>query len=223
MNDQRKKIMTIELKGDPSISFAADDYAIGILLRLSPGLEHVKISHPDKGELAVSPKHGSYFYHVADAAEFFQADKSSFTVTEVDEKFPPEMYHRRIEDLLWEAALHAAQGRLIDGLHIYDVLQFTRWPNLTRVPLTPNVMRICALLTRFPSGVHLARAILDVEEKEIYSVCSAAKAIGIVNLMNRKNQPDAAEEARVVAQAQKASASGPGQFLNRLFMKLSGL
>jgi len=214
--------MTLELKNDPSISFVADDYAIGILLSLSPEMEHVKITHPEKGELVISPRRGEYARRILDAAGFFQAPRSSFTVAEVKEQIPPSIQKGRIEDLLWEATLHAAQGRLIEGLHKYDVVQFTRWPNLTRVPLTPNVMRICALLTRFPSGTYLAQAILNIGAAEIYSVCSAAKVIGIVKQVNRNMKPDA-EEEKQIAEGGRAAESKSGQFLGRLFSKLSGL
>lgn len=214
--------MTFELAGDPGKSFVADDYAVGILLKLSPEQEHIRISHPEKGELLVNPKRGEYISRISDTAGFFQAHKSSLTVTEVKEQFPPVVLARRMEDLLWESALHAAQGRLIDGLRKYDVVQFTRWPNLTRVSLTPNVMRICALLSRYPSGISLGYKILKIEEAEMYSVCSAAKVVGIVNLMNRELQADSADEAAVAAHEQGTNASKAGLF-GRLFAKLSGL
>ncbi len=202
--------------------FSVDEYAIGILLRLPPELEHVRISHPEMGELLVSPRRGQYISRISDAAGFFQAHKSSLAVTEINDQFPPVALTLRMEDLLWEAALHASQGRLIDDLRKYDVVQFTRWPNLTRVSLTPNVMRICALLTRYPSGICLGYKILKVDEAEMYSVCSAAKIIGIVNLVNRKIQPDAEDEALLKAHEQGATEAKSG-LLGRLFSKLTRL
>lgn len=216
-----------ELKWNPGAeecrrnSFVADDYVLGVLLGLSSGLEHVRISHPEKGELLVSPKRGEYIARISDTAGFFQAQKSSFSVTEIKEKFPPAAL--RMEDLLWDAALHAAQGRLIDGLRKYDVVQFTRWPNLTRVSLTPNVMRICALLTRHPTGIILSYKILKIDEAELYSVCSAAKVIGIANLVNRKIEPDDSDAALLAAHEQGANELKSKNFFGRLFAKLSGL
>lgn len=215
--------MTFELAGDPGKSFIADDYAVGILLKLSPEQEHIRISHPEKGVLLVNPKRGEYISRISDTAGFFQAQKSSLTVTEIKELFPPVVIARRMEDLLWEAALHASQGRLIDGLRKYDVVQFSRWPNLTRVSLTPNVMRICALLTRYPSGINLGHKFLKIEEEEMNSVCSAAKVLGIVNLLNRKIQLDAEDEAQLKAHEQKQDESKSGRLWGRLFAKLTGL
>lgn len=200
--------------------FSADAHVLGILLRLPPELEHVRISHPAMGELLVSPKRGEYISRVSDAAGFFQAHEASFAVAEVEAPFPPADGSGRMEDLLWEAALHASQGRLIEGLRKYDVVHFTRWPNLTRVSLTPNVMRICALLTRYPSGISLGHKILKIDEAEMYSVCSAAKTIGIVNLVNRKIQPDAEDDALLKAHEQGASDAKSG-LLARLFAKLT--
>lgn len=204
-------------------SFTVDDYVIGILLKLAPGHTHVRISHPENGALLVNPKNGECISRISNATGFYRAPRSSFTVTEMNEAFPLTVIAQQMEDILWEAAFHAAQGRLIDDLRKYDVLKFTRWPNLTRVSLTPNVMRICALLTRFPSGVYLGQIILDVEEAEMYSVCSAAKVIGIVNMLNRSIKPDEAEVKLATAHVQKADESKSGQFLGRLFAKLSGL
>lgn len=204
-------------------SFFPEDYVIGILLELSSDQEFVKISHPENGELMVSPKHGRYISKITDATVFFQAQKSSFTVTYIQEKFPPVLEVRRIEDLLWEAVLHASQGRLIEGLRKYDVVQFTRWPNLTRVSLTPNAMRICALLTRFPSGIYLSQVILNIDEAEINSVCSAAQIIGIVKLLNRKFEIDSEEIALVESKKLVVNDSNSGNFFSRLFAKLSAL
>jgi hypothetical protein len=214
--------MALESMSDPGISFAVDDYAIGILLNLSPETESVKITHPDKGDILISPKRGEYIARISDAPGFFQADKSVFTVTVLKEKFPSDVQVKSMEDLLWEATQHASQGRLIEGLHKYDVVQFTRWPNLTRVSITPNVMRICALLTRFPSGAHLAQAILGIKAAEMYAVCSAAKVIGIVKLLNRTMKSDADEDKQVEELGRRAESKS-GLFLGRLFSKLSGL
>lgn len=204
-------------------SFSVDDYVIGILLKLLPQQAYVKISHPDKGSLLVSPKSGECISHISDHAGFYKAPHTSFTVTEMSEAFPLTVVAKNIEDVLWEATFHAAQGRLIEDLRKFDVLQFTRWPNLTRVSLTPNVMRICALLTRFPSGLYLGQVILNIEEAEMYSVCSAAKVIGIVNMLNRSLKPEELEVKLAEAHVHKADESKSGQFLSRLFAKLSGL
>ncbi|MFA6901948.1 MAG: hypothetical protein WC236_02570 [Gallionellaceae bacterium] len=204
-------------------SFFPEDYAIGILMELSSEHEFVKISHPENGELWVSPKQARYISKISNAEVFFKAPRSSFSVTVMKEKFPPVIDVRRMEDLLWEAALLASQGRLIDGLRKYDVVQFARWPNLTRAPLTPNVMRICALLSRFPSGIFLSQVILNVEEAEINSVCSAAQVIGIVKLLNRKFEIDSEEVAMAELKKQTVIASNEGKFFARLFAKLSSL
>ena len=208
---------------DRRSSFFPEDYVIGILMGLSPEQEFVKISHTEYGELLVSPKHGRYISKITDAATFFQAQKSSFTVTEMQEKFPPVIEVRRLEDLLWEAVLHASQGRLIDGLRKFDVVQFTRWPNLTRVSLTPNALRICALLSRCPSGIYLSQVILNVDEAEMNTVCNAAQVVGILKLLNRKFESDPEELAIAESKKQILNTSNEGRFFTRLFAKLSTL
>jgi hypothetical protein len=204
-------------------SFFPEDYVIGILLELSSEQEFLKISHPEYGELLVSPRHGRYISKITDTTAFFQAQKFSFNVIEMQEKFPPVLEVLRLEDLLWEATLHASQGQLIEGLRKYDVVQLTRWPNLTRVSLTPNAMRICALLTRFPSGIYLSQVILNVDEAEINSVCSAAQVIGIVKLLNRKFEIDSEEVAIAESKKLAVNDSNSGKFFGRLLAKLSAI
>ena len=207
---------------DQRNSFFTEDYVIGILLNLSAELEFVKISHPENGELWVSTRQGRYISKINDVTAFFQAPKSLFTITEMQEKYPSVIEVRRMEDLLWEAALHASQGRLIDGLRKYDVVKFTRWPNLTRVSLTPNAMRICALLTRCPSGLNLSQVILNVDEAEMNSVCSAAQIVGILKILNRKFEPDAEELAIAESKKLAVNDTHTGKFFGRLFARLSG-
>jgi hypothetical protein len=91
---------------------------------------------------------------------------------------------RNIDELLWTAAFHLSQGHLMEGCNTFDVVQFRHWPNLSRLPHTPNSMRIVAMLTRHPTSIALAHRLLKIEAKELYQVYSAARCAGLVRVVN---------------------------------------
>jgi hypothetical protein len=97
---------------------------------------------------------------------------------------------RPLSELLWNCALLTSAGNLLPGCRRDDVVQLTRWPNLTRVHATANSMRIAALLTARPTSLVLASRILDIDESEIFSFYSAARYAGLTRTMNR---PDSLE------------------------------
>jgi len=95
---------------------------------------------------------------------------------------------RNIDELLWTAAFYASQGRLMAGCNTYDVVQIRHWPNLSRLPQTPNTARIMALLTRYPTSISLAYRLLKISAEEIYRVYSAARCAGLAYAVNGQVQ-----------------------------------
>lgn len=60
------------------------------------------------------------------------------------------------------------------------------WPNFTRLPQTPNSLRIAALLVQHPTSVTLAARLLKIEREELYQFYSAARCAGLARAVNRK-------------------------------------
>jgi hypothetical protein len=174
--------------------FSPSEYFLGIAGKAVSAGARSHVSLPGRGEVLIVPDKGAYFADVPDMVEFCRAPASEFKVTHAR----AEEYGRlsasatsgHIPELLWEAALHASQGRLVgswsneESVHIYDVVRFHHWPNLTRVSQTPNTMRICALLTREPSSIMLVSRKLGIDHEEMYQVYSAACSYGIVNVIS---------------------------------------
>lgn len=212
--------------------FSPSDYLLGIVTRIAASGENAHITLPGKGELVVVPEQGAYFSDVPDMAEFCQAPAAAFRVAHPTK----DEYARlsssgaagHIPELLWEAAFHASQGRLVgsrsneDAVHLYDVIRFHHWPNLTRVSQTPNTMRICALLTRQPSSILLVARKLGIEPEEVYKVYSAACSYGIVNVIsNHLGQADV--QASIDDGSTPSGMSHHPGLIRALFSKLAGL
>lgn len=210
--------------------FSPGGYFLGLAKRLAASNSNARIALPGKGEVSIFPEQRKYYSNVPDMAEFCQAPASAFEVSSLrkdEDAHQQKMGHEKnINELFWHAAFHASQGRLIESssngetVHIYDVIRFHHWPNLTRLPKTQNTMRICALLTRNPSTIMLVHRKLGIEPKEVYQVYSAACSSGLVNVIsNHLGQTDTQAD---IENVQTEMQQGHG-LLRSLFAKISRL
>lgn len=95
---------------------------------------------------------------------------------------------RPLDELIWSCAWHQSAGELLDGCRRDDVVSFTRWPNLSRIPHKGTTHRIVALLTQRPSSIVLASRLLHVDEADVAQVYSAGKRAGYAAPINRQVQ-----------------------------------
>ncbi len=195
-------------------SFAPAAHLLGIVQRIVAARGSARIVLPGRGDVAVFAGRGEYRADVQDMAEFCLAPAAHFEVSTITEAAITAYAgpSRHVRDLLWCAAFHASQGSLVEGCSKYDVVRFRHWPNLTRLPVTQNSARICALLTRHPTTVMLVHHILGIEKKEVYQVYSAAHSAGLVE---KGGEPVADE-----AQTQPSQSRG---LFRSLFAKIAGL
>jgi len=91
---------------------------------------------------------------------------------------------RNIDELLWQAGYHASGGRLMEGCNWNDVVKLNYWPNFTRLPTTPNCLRIAALLASQPTTIEYTILSLKVKRKEIYQFYCAARCSGAISTVN---------------------------------------
>jgi hypothetical protein len=117
-------------------------------------------------------------------------------------------------------AFYLYEDNLIESCSENDVIQFSRWPNLTRLPVTPHTARICALLTRHPTSIMLVRRVLGIDKKEVNRVISAAFSAGIVNTISRGPSLSSYEPTVAEVKPEQTQKSG---LWNSLFAKISNL
>lgn len=219
--------MTLELSrqsaNDTSTVFAPGGNLLGVVQRILSARINTRIVLPaTREEIAVFPERGEYYANVADMAAFCNAPAAQFDEIAFDDTALAYASGpgRHIGDLLWQVAFHASQGRLIEDCSKYDVVQFRHWPNLTRLPVTPNSARICALLTRHPTTIMLIHRMLGIDKEEVYQNYSAAHSAGLVNAISRNPDP-----ARAEAELAAAMPEAPKErsLFRSLFAKISGL
>jgi hypothetical protein len=212
--------------------FSSEDYFIGIARRVAESRRNARISLPGNGEIVISPSLGEFYAKVQDMVAFCQAPAADFEVVTLNDlkgdQLLTQVTSGKIRELLWTAAFHASRGCLdryssdSDATHIYDVISFTRWPNLTRLPVTPNTMRICALLTRHPTSIGLISRKLHIAPEEVYQVYSAANSYGIVKCLScDTGEPELQDDDASIDQADPVQKQR--NLFQALFTKISRL
>lgn len=177
--------------GDNSVDyFRPDDFVINIIRRAIANEQCVRIGADGVGKLLLLSKQGEYISEFTNPVKFFTTPAKQFQVDVMEAEpvaLPRGARHgRNVDELMWTAAFFASNGRLMEGCRRDDVVQFHHWPNLSRLPVTPNTMRIVALLTRHATSITLAHRLLKVDTPEIYQIYSAARCAGIAHVLNRK-------------------------------------
>lgn len=87
-----------------------------------------------------------------------------------------------IDTFLWKIALWTSKGRISCGVDLNQAVRLKRWPNFTRVLVTPHALRIAALLHRQPCSLIEAARILGVRQQYVFAFFSAAHAQGLTEL-----------------------------------------
>jgi hypothetical protein len=92
---------------------------------------------------------------------------------------------RNIDELMWQAAYYASNGRLMKGLNSDDVVHLKHWPNLSKLPCNSNTFQMAAMLTRHPTTIIFAHRVLKVPQEEINQFYSAAYCAGLAARQKR--------------------------------------
>jgi len=170
-------------------SFDPERYIINVIKRAIANQQNIKITLKNVGDIILLSKRGECIVGTKNLEQMCVADIDQLEVSVLDktelEKYA-SVIGRNIDELLWCAAFHASKGRLMKGCFRDDVVKLRHWPNVTRIPVTPNTMRIIALLTGHPTSIVLAKHLLKIDIGELHQFYSAAHCAGIAHVLNRK-------------------------------------
>lgn len=169
--------------------FDPQEYLLGMLQKAVARKKDITVNHDDLGELVVLTEMGEYHSDISDFQSFCRASSSELKVSELSAKEANAITQekgigRNIDELMWQAGYFAAQGRLMDGLSLSDVVHMKHWPNLTRLPNNFNTFQMTAMLTKHPTTIMFAHRVLKVPEKEICEFYTAAYCAGLAEMLN---------------------------------------
>ncbi len=164
----------------------SSDYFLGLAQDAISRQENVQIEL-GSAYVVILPARREYLTNVTDGRGFYQSAASEFTVKRLGPALPDRFLSdppKRLEDMMWRAAYYVSEGGLTEGCTVFDVVRLRRWPNLTRLPSTPNTFRIFALLSRYPTSIGLVHRMLSISKDEVFRAVSAAYCAGLIEKVN---------------------------------------
>lgn len=119
-----------------------------------------------------------------------------------------------MDAFLWKLSIWTSKGRLPSGLYANHPVYLKQWPNFTRLMITPDAMRISALLAQGPrTPLEIVRE-LNVRPEYVFAFLTACHAIGILDQSTRQTDELVATEKTKVSKK-------PG-LLGKILSKLRG-
>lgn len=98
-----------------------------------------------------------------------------------------DLRHFSQEIFLWNLGLLTCRGRIPSEFTVCNRHYLRRWPNLTRVNVPANAMRILAYWSQQPCSLTDIKEQLDIPYQDIFTVFSAAYAAGLTGEAKRKS------------------------------------
>jgi hypothetical protein len=90
------------------------------------------------------------------------------------------------EAFTWKVTAWISRGRVPSDTHLTMPVVLIHWPNLTRLLMIPNAMRIAALWADQPRSLMNSARALKIPLSQVLTFYSAAKAIGLITLPKRQ-------------------------------------
>jgi len=111
-----------------------------------------------------------------------------------------------IESFIWKLTTWVSRGRIPVGTNLTVPVVLRRWPNMTRLLLTPNALRIAALWTAQPRSLLSTAKALHIPLSHALSFYSAAHALGLIT--GPKRQVDFLFQPEPVVENQRRGMFG---------------
>lgn len=131
--------------------------------------------------------------------------------------------HMSLQSLLWQAGAWTANGRLNQKLQINAPVQLKQWPNLTRLPMLPDALRLAAFLARSPASPALTIKMLRVEVPDLFNFLAAADALELLRYNTPENPVNVVRVAQHSTPADTEVPAAKRSFLGRLLKRIAGI
>lgn len=122
---------------------------------------------------------------------------------------------QNMDAFLWKLTLWTSKGRLPIELNAQHPVFLTQWPNFTRLMITPDAMRISALLAQGPRTPLDIIRVLNVRPEYVFAFISACHALGILDQSIRHTD-------ELVAPVEQPKVAKKHGLLGKILSKLRG-
>ncbi len=95
-------------------------------------------------------------------------------------------HYQSLDLFMWKIALWTSRGRLPQSLPLDSPIYLLGWPNLTRLIITPEVLRICACWVPHPRTIINLTELLAIPQRYIFSFITASYILGFSGLASRQ-------------------------------------
>ncbi len=124
---------------------------------------------------------------------------------------------RAATPLVWDLALWAARGRIPGGTALDATIRLLRWPNLTRLALPPDAVRIAGLWSCRPSSLIDTANVLAIPQRNVFAFFSACQALGLLECAAPSPKPQTRSRESVTADAEPQRRGLFKRILGKLF------
>lgn len=90
-----------------------------------------------------------------------------------------------IDVFIWKLAIWTSKGRFPASINPQLPVYLKHWPNFTRLLLTPDAMRIAALLVIDPRTPLQTASVLSIKPQYVFAFISACNSVGILGQSQR--------------------------------------
>ena len=133
--------------------------------------------------LAITPFDGD-LSHLASPITARFVDKTSNEILEFEKKDKVRNISKEV--FLWNLGYLTCRGRIPADISLGDRVFIKRWPNLTRVTVPNNAMRIISYWIHQPGTLSELTEKLDIPMDDVFSVFTAAYAAGLAGVARRQ-------------------------------------
>ena len=94
-------------------------------------------------------------------------------------------YQRGLNAFIWQVALWTSKGRIPKGISLDDPVYISRWPNFTRLPVTPHALQIVACTRSHQRSLTEILECLKIPRQHLFSLFTAALCCGLAGATRR--------------------------------------
>jgi hypothetical protein len=108
-----------------------------------------------------------------------------FNLVDTDWTPPANANQHTLQAFIWQITLWASRGRVPEGTHLTQPIYLRRWPNFSRLVITPYAMPIAALWAQQPRSLLDTANALNIPQRYVFAFYSAARALQLAGEARR--------------------------------------